>query len=300
MFESLFSSSALSLERLRTLCSIVESGSIAKAAGYDANTASLYSRHVKDLQQFIGTKLLIRKGKTVQPTAAGLELVSKSQAFFKSLEDMQASTSAGLQRFSVGAGEAAIYWLIFPRLRNLQNAYPSACYEFENLRTSDIHLGLQDSRLDLGIVRSDTKQKGFEYFDFGTLDFALFVPSSQISRAPRNPLTLLAKIPLGILMGSGRFNRELTRSLEAQSIEAQIALRTESFPMLKEALKSQPLAAFLPTPAEKEMKAHDYRMFRLKGLDFLSVNYSAVYHLGSADIRQSIRHVALKWQKSVT
>ena len=39
MFDSLFSTSGLSLERLRTLCLIVEKGSITEAAGGDANTA---------------------------------------------------------------------------------------------------------------------------------------------------------------------------------------------------------------------------------------------------------------------
>ena len=36
-------------------------------------------------------------------------------------------------------------------------------------------------------------------------------------------------------------------------------------------------------------------MFRVKNLDFARVSYSIAYHLGSANIRQAIPTVALKW-----
>ena len=294
MFEDLFSTTGISLERLRTLCLVVEAGSIAKAAENDPNTASLYSRHLKDLQQFVGARLVARKGKTVRATPVGLELAGKAKAFFKSLEDLKVAVSDGTKRIVVGAGEAAIYWLVFPMLGKIQNAYP-ACYEFENLRTKQIHEGLEQSKLDIGVVRSDAVEKGFHYTPLGEIEFALFAPKSITKRATGNPLTVLNRVPMGALMGTGSFNRNLARALDEAGIKPRLAVRTESFPMLKEAMKSNPMAAFLPKQAEEELKHFGYKAFHISGIDFLRIKYSTVYHEASADIRNSIRIAALHW-----
>ena len=298
MFESLFATTGISLERLRTLCLIVTHGTIAKAAeaaGGDANTASLYSRQIKELESFVGAKLLTRKGKTVQPTRAGRELAANTGAFFQSIEDIRTEAEDGVQRIRVGAGEAPIQWLVFPRLLEMRKAYPSALYEFENLRTSEIHRGLEQARLDLGVVRSSSQQKGFEYAAFGTLEFGFFVPEDLVHQDAKDPLRILKRIPLGTLSGGGDFNRRLARALGDTGINPHIGVRTESFPMLKEVLKANPMAAFLPIQAEPDLKTQGYRMFRVPEFDFLQIPYSLVYHLGNADIRQSIRRVALKW-----
>ena len=97
---------------------------------------------------------------------------------------------------------------------------------------------------------------------------------------------------MGTLSGGGDFNRRLAQALGDTGLNPQIGVRTESFPMLKEALKANPMAAI---QSEPDLRIQGYRMFRIADFDFLQIPYPLAYHLGNADIRQSIRKVALKW-----
>lgn len=296
MFDRLFSERGISIERLRALCAVVEAGSYAKAADSDPNIASSFNKQVKDLTGFIGTDLVVRDGKTVKPTEAGLELAAMTRAYFSSLEGMKDNIASGTQKFVVGAGEAVIHWLVFPRLEKLRKAFPSARYEFVNKRTSAVYDGLKDSSIDLGVVRTDSVSPPYEPIPFGKIEFALFVPTEKMGRAPKgSPLKVLQQIPLGMISSSGQFNTRLFASLSSERIEPNVALTTESFPMLKEALKTNRVAAFLPKQAQGELEPFAYQMIDVPGLQFLSRSYAVVYDLRTADIRQAIKRVALSW-----
>jgi len=297
MFDRLFSERGISIERLRALCAVVEAGSYAKAADFDPNIASSYNKQVKDLAGFIGADLLVRDGKTVKPTEAGLELAAMTRAYFSSLEGLRDRIASGTQKFVVGAGEAVIHWLVFPRLEKLRKAFPSARYEFVNKRTREIFEGLKDSSIDLGVVRGDSVSPPYEPIPFGKIEFALFVPTDRTGKMPNgNPLRVLLGIPLGIISSSGQFNTRLMASLASEGIEPKVALATESFPMLKEALKTNRVAAFLPKQAKGELEPFGYLMIDVPELEFLSRSYSVVYDLRSAEIRKAIKRVALAWK----
>ena len=49
----------ISIERLQTLCAVVEAGSIAGAAGPDPNRQSQFSRQLKELEKALGTSVKV-------------------------------------------------------------------------------------------------------------------------------------------------------------------------------------------------------------------------------------------------
>ena len=57
MFNELLSEGGLTLDRLKNFCAIAEAGGIARIAGGDPAKQSLYSRQVKELEQFFGVEL---------------------------------------------------------------------------------------------------------------------------------------------------------------------------------------------------------------------------------------------------
>ena len=71
MFEKLFESNGLSLDRLRSFLSFADAGSIAKAAPRDVNRQSQISRQISELETFFGAELTERRGKELVPSAAG-------------------------------------------------------------------------------------------------------------------------------------------------------------------------------------------------------------------------------------
>ena len=61
----------ISIDRLQTLCAVVEAGTIVLAAGTDPNRQSQFSRQLKELEKALGTTLFDRVGKTLQPNETG-------------------------------------------------------------------------------------------------------------------------------------------------------------------------------------------------------------------------------------
>jgi LysR family transcriptional regulator, nitrogen assimilation regulatory protein len=80
MFNELLSEGGLSLDRLKNFCAMAEAGGIAKVAGGDPAKQSLYSRQLRELEQFFGAELTRRKGKGIEFTEQGLELARQVRA----------------------------------------------------------------------------------------------------------------------------------------------------------------------------------------------------------------------------
>ena len=54
MFRDLFQTTGLTLERLHSFLMVAEAGGVTKAAGGDPNRQSLFSRQIKELEEFFG------------------------------------------------------------------------------------------------------------------------------------------------------------------------------------------------------------------------------------------------------
>ena len=61
----------VSIDRLNTLCAVVEAGTIAAAAGPDLNRQSQFSRQIKELEKALGANLFERSGKTLKANETG-------------------------------------------------------------------------------------------------------------------------------------------------------------------------------------------------------------------------------------
>lgn len=99
MFEALFSKAGLSLDRLRSFLEMAEAGGIAKAAPGDAVRQSQISRQIRELEEFFGTELTLRRGKGLVLTPAGSRLADLIRGQLQGLDDFrreEEGTSQGL------------------------------------------------------------------------------------------------------------------------------------------------------------------------------------------------------------
>ena len=85
--ETLLSTSGLSMDRLANFCRIAEFGSLSKAAGGDPGKQSLYSRQMRELEEFFGVELKRRQGNGFAITEAGRRLAQLTRAHLAGLED---------------------------------------------------------------------------------------------------------------------------------------------------------------------------------------------------------------------
>src|SRR5271170_4549141 len=94
----------VSIDRLNTLCVVVEAGTIAAAAGPDLNRQSQFSKQLKELEKALGLNLFDRKGKSLQPNATGRRVALATQTFFGALDDVMDVAQARAETIRLGAG----------------------------------------------------------------------------------------------------------------------------------------------------------------------------------------------------
>src|SRR5512135_2493226 len=116
MFRELLQVGRLSLERLQSFCLVAQAGGVTKAAKGDPAKQSLYSRQVKELEEFFGAELVRRKGRGIVLTDAGERLNAVARECFASLLDFKAASKGLPMEVVIGAGESVIAWLLMPRL----------------------------------------------------------------------------------------------------------------------------------------------------------------------------------------
>src|SRR5437660_3252770 len=74
MFTHLLQEGGLSFDRLQSFCLVAQAGGVTKAAKGDPAKQSLFSRQIKELEEFFGTELIRRKGRGVTLSEAGERL----------------------------------------------------------------------------------------------------------------------------------------------------------------------------------------------------------------------------------
>lgn len=85
--------SQLDTRFLESFIAIVEQGSIAAAARQLGLSSAAVAQRIKALEDQIRQPLLVRAGRTVTPTAAGLSILDKSRVLIKGVEELKALAS---------------------------------------------------------------------------------------------------------------------------------------------------------------------------------------------------------------
>ena len=181
MFDELFERSGLSLERLKTFCEITQHKGITRAAGGDSVRQSQYSRQLKELENYFGAELFVRRRNLFQLTPAGMKLLVVVNDFFSTLSTVRNEIKDLPQTIAFGAGESIFNWLLFPRFSFLHKLFPTFRFQFRNLQSKEIIRGIQESELHFGIVRDDACPREMERQKLGSINYCLFIPKSMKS-----------------------------------------------------------------------------------------------------------------------
>jgi DNA-binding transcriptional LysR family regulator len=112
MFAELLQQRGLSLDRLQSFCLVAQAGGVTKAAKGDPAKQSLYSRQIKELEEYFGAELMRRKGRGIVLTAAGERLNVLARECFASLLDFKSGCKGLPVEIVIGAGESIIDWVL--------------------------------------------------------------------------------------------------------------------------------------------------------------------------------------------
>lgn len=256
MFSDLLQQSGLSFDRLQSFCLVADAGGVTRAANGDAAKQSLFSRQVKELEEFFGTELIRRTGRGIALTEAGERLNVIVRECFASLSDFKGDCRGHPVEVVIGAGDSIIHWLLMPGLGELRKRIPKVRLKFLNLSTDAAVKRLADGVIDFAIVRHDAVLRPLRGTPLGVMGYSLFVPPG--TRGPaggKNNLKILDHLPIATLEGEGNFRNELAATAKKHGTRVNIEIECSSFPLAARAVINGNVAAILPSIAATDLRA---------------------------------------------
>lgn len=245
----LLGQSGLSLERLQTLCTIADSGSIAAAAGGDANRQSQFSRQIGELEKFFGVELLNRETRPYRLNQQGLDLVRLTLNYEQELADFHNRCTNRPQSLKIGSGDSSIQWLLVPDLARWQKHLPDVSIHFDTMRTMETVQQLKDGEIDIGLIRKNAIA-GSPLKCTGSLKFSyrLFIPDALVSKPLPAKVNFkqIADLPLAVIDGAGEFRTRIAELASDAKVNLKIMLEVPSLTLVASAINNGNSAGFLP------------------------------------------------------
>ena len=167
--------------QLAAFCAVVERRSFSQAAEQLGVTQPAVSLQVRALEKRLGTRLLDRSGRHVEPTESGRRLYRGAQRLLtleaQVLDELAAGAEgelAGTLAIGASTGPAAI---VVPQLLcEFQDLHAGVRIALEVHDTSAVVELVADRRLELGIVGAAPRHRGVRYEPFAYDEVVLVCP----------------------------------------------------------------------------------------------------------------------------
>jgi len=157
--------------QLHAFCEVVERRSFSQAAERLGVTQPAVSLQVRALEKRLGTQLLDRSGRRVEPTEAGLKLYRSAQRLLALEEEIvselaeEATGDLG-GTFAIGASTGPGGVVLSTLLCRFAEAHPGLHVALSVFDTQTVIERVADRSLELGVVGAAPRHRGVEYEPF--------------------------------------------------------------------------------------------------------------------------------------
>jgi len=164
---------------LRLFVAVCETGTITGAAERECIVASAISKRIAEMEYWIGTPLLVRGQRGVQPTAAGNALLRHARRILQNMRDLHAEMSGygdgvrGHVRMLVNRSSMAEF--VPEEVQAFTQLHPDISIELEERRSAEVVKGVQAGLADIGISRSFVEGVGLQRHIYRYDHFAVAV-----------------------------------------------------------------------------------------------------------------------------
>ena len=167
--------------QLAAFCTVVERQSFSQAAEQLGVTQPAVSLQVRALEKRLGTQLLDRSGRRVEPTEAGMRLYRGAQRLLaleeQVLEDVVSEAGGDLTgSLSIGASTGPAAVVVPVLLCEFQRAHPAVRVALEVHDTRAVVELVAERRFELGIVGAAPRHRGVRFEPFATDEVVLVCP----------------------------------------------------------------------------------------------------------------------------
>jgi DNA-binding transcriptional LysR family regulator len=262
--------------QLTAFCEVVERKSFSQAAERLGVTQPAVSLQVRALEKRLGTQLLDRSGRRVEPTEAGHRLYRAAQRMLslegQLLEEVTGADDAELRgELALGASTGPGGTVLPVLLGDFQRQHPELRVALSVSDTNRVIEQVAARELELGVVGAAPRHRGVVFEPFFRDEVILAVPPGHASAGKQIALDELRSEPL-ILMQEGAGVRQV---IEEELRAAGVRLRDLDVRLelgLQESVKSAVAAGFGVTfisrsGVEAELAAGTIASARVKGLE---------------------------------
>jgi len=148
----------MKLHDLHVLMSVVQAGSMGKAAALLHTTQSAISRSIADLEHAIGARLLDRNPRGVEPTQYGSALLKRGVAVFdelkQSVQDIEFLSDPGAGELRVEASAALTEGIVTTVIDRMSRQYPRAVFHVVLAGAPALYNDLRERRAEVGVERT--------------------------------------------------------------------------------------------------------------------------------------------------
>ena len=279
MFEDLFATRGLSLDRLHALVLLSESGSLIRAAKGDTGLQSRLSHRLRELSEFFGAELTVKAGKSIKLTPAGESLAQLAREHFLSIQAFRNQAAGTVTTYQVAAGDSLIQWLVVPAIGRIRRGSNPVRVKFHNLRTKDIVTQLKERQIEFGVLRSDAVESPLKRVPICKQRYAIFVPQRLVpSRGYLTVKDALLNCPHAAIGGDGQLMerlRELGRRFGGSFVPE---LSCDSIGQCVAGVETGVFAAVLPVQAWKASPEKQYTVVEDESLEALSRQIVLAWH----------------------
>jgi DNA-binding transcriptional LysR family regulator len=156
MHKESFGMRGFNLDHLKTFIDVAELGSFTAAAERAGLTQPAVSQQIKQLERYLGVRLVERVGKRATPTNAGAELLVHARRIDEALvaarESMAPHAAGIVGRVRIGTSGTACIYLLPPILKDLKRRFPTLEVVVSTANAADIARDVEENAIDVGLV----------------------------------------------------------------------------------------------------------------------------------------------------
>ena len=143
------------IEQLQYVAAVTQFGSLRRASEHLHVSQPALSEAIAKLERELGVPLLDRRRSGARISVEGRELLRGMEDVLDAVDRLRATAGAqrsGPRSIRIGTVNAGTARLLLPAVHLHQRSRPGATVEVRNLQQTEIHTGLIEGTLDLGLV----------------------------------------------------------------------------------------------------------------------------------------------------
>ncbi|WEG14424.1 LysR family transcriptional regulator [Pullulanibacillus sp. KACC 23026] len=266
-----------------TFVTVVESGSISKAAEQLTTTQPSVTRRVQLLEEEFGVPLFDRIGKRLILNKAGSLLFERAKLMLKNFsqvrDDIRMLDEADRGNILIGAGLTINQFVLPTFLYFFHKKYPKMTYKLVSGNSRHVLEKLLNYEIDVGLITTDIDHEAIERLPLKTSELVLIAPFATVfPERALLPDDLREHSLITYQQGTGfrRFIDELFKDIGLSQLP--IRLETDSIEVMVKMVENEmglavvPKIAAAPPIAEQKVKP-----LTLQNFDFPKRSLSLIY-----------------------